>query len=63
MSVYKAIPKEEQENLFTWFNEKDYSFINHITIEEYLVEIEERLELYQFSQLCGGDISDSRWKS
>jgi len=60
--VYKAIPKEEQENLFTWFNEKDYSFINHITIEEYLVEIEERLELYQFSQLCGGDISDSRWE-
>ena len=60
--MYKAIPKEEQENLFTWFNEKDYSFINHITIEEYLVEIEERLELYQFSQLCGGDISDSRWE-
>lgn len=62
MSVYKAIPKEEQENLFSWFNEKDYSFINSITIEEYLVEIEERLELYQFSQLCGGDISDPRWE-
>ena len=63
MLVVKQIPKEKQDSLLAWRNEKDYSFIKNITIEEYLVEVEERLELYHSVLFFNEDFSgDLRWK-
>lgn len=57
------MPEHELENLKHWLQDKDYCFLNNLTVLDYLVELEERLTLYHFALLAGGlDVDDVRWK-
>ena len=56
------IPKNEFKHLQNWFHSKDYSYQKNISIEDYLVEIEERLALYNFAILANSSsATDKRW--
>ena len=57
------IPPEEKIKLNEWFNKRDYSVLKNISVEVFLLELEERLALYQFAQLSNCECSpDLRWR-
>jgi len=57
------IPPEEKIKLTEWFNKRDYSVLKNISVEVFLLELEERLALYQFALLSNGKCSpDPRWQ-
>lgn len=59
------IPKDELANLEAWLENKDknYTSLDKMRVFDYLTELEERLSLYNFALLCGGNCADDRrWK-
>ncbi|MEI6895756.1 MAG: DUF6387 family protein [Colwellia sp.] len=51
----------ELKEISIWFENRDYSELNNLTVGEFITEIEERLELYRYAQMCNGNIKDNRW--
>jgi hypothetical protein len=63
MSRTIPIPPEEKIKLTEWFNKRDYSILKNISVEVFLLELEERLALYQFALISNGECSpDPRWQ-
>jgi len=59
------IPKDKLANLEAWLESKDksYTSLDKMRVFDYLTEVEERLSLYNFALLCGGNCTDDRrWK-
>ena len=59
------IPKDALNKLELWFKDKNrgYTILDEMLVFDYLSELEERLSLYNFTLLCGGNCTDDRrWK-
>jgi len=61
MTPVKVTPVELKE-ISIWFKNRDYTLLNSLTVGEFITEIEERLELYRYAQMCNGNIKDNRWR-
>ncbi|SQD79600.1 DUF6387 family protein [Moritella yayanosii] len=59
------IPKGALNKLELWFKDENrgYTILDEMLVFDYLSELEERLSLYNFALLCGGNCTDDRrWK-
>lgn len=61
MKTERLSPIELKE-ISAWFEDRDYTVLNNLTVGEFITEIEERLELYRYAQMCDGNIRDNRWR-
>jgi hypothetical protein len=57
------VPPKEKIQLTEWFNKRDYSVFKNISVEVFLLELEERLALYKLALISNGECSpDLRWQ-